>query len=85
MSDNIIPFNNGNEDSESCCPQCDIAHEFVYIVLDTLENGTVEDLFGVLRGLVEEAGKLSLIEYLEHELDHKSQLIDTLIYGVDEE
>jgi hypothetical protein len=50
-----------------------------------LENGTTEDLFGVLRSLVEESGKLVLVDYLKSEIEHNIHLLDHLEYGINEE
>lgn len=86
MSDNIIPFYTGkDEEPEHCCSSCDLANEYLFYVLDTLGNGTTEDLFGVLRALVDEAGKLALSDYLKSEVEYAVKLIDQLEYGIDEE
>jgi hypothetical protein len=84
MSDNVIPFNNGDEESESCCEFCDLTHEYLHYVLDTLQDGSIEDLYDVLRGLVDEAGKLMLIDYLKQEVESKFEMLDHL-HGYHEE
>lgn len=85
MSDNIIPFNNNSEEDKPCCPSCELAEEYFVYLLDTLQNKTLEDGYGVIRELVEQAKDLGVIEYLEHELEHKAELLDRLTYGGFEE
>lgn len=72
----------GNEENdqeqESCCSLCDLAWEYTSYAMNAIENGRVEDLFGVLRSLVDESGKLALVEYLKSEVEHNIQLLDHL-------
>jgi hypothetical protein len=81
MSDNIIPFNNGNEE-EHHCPTCDLIHEFMVYILDA---DSAEEIFGIVTGLVKEAKDLGLKEYLAHEIDSKIALFEHLENGCCEE
>ena len=81
MRDNIIPFNQNNEDEDYCCESCDLAQEYFFMLLDKLENSSFEEAYGVVRELVEEAKNLALIEFLEHEMEYNADLLDRLKYG----
>lgn len=72
----IIQFK--NEQEEHCCPSCDLAEEYMDYVIDT---ETPSELFSVLRDLVQEAKDLGVKDYLVHELESKSNLLDYLEYG----
>jgi hypothetical protein len=83
MSDNIYPFNKGNEEEpESCCELCDLTIETIGYVI---EAETTEDLFNVLREFAEECKRVGIKEYLISELDSKAELLDHLEYGCSDE
>jgi hypothetical protein len=83
----IYNFNNNSneEESEYCCPSCELAQEYFGILLDILQNKTLEDSYSVIRELVEEAKSLALIEYLQQEIENKAAMLDHLVYGECEE
>lgn len=83
MSDNIYPFNKGNdEEHESCCPFCELTDEFLKYAI---EAESVNEMREILRDLVSEASKLGMLEMLQQEISHKAELMDILIYGEDDE
>jgi hypothetical protein len=79
MSDNVVPFNNGNEEEpESCCETCDLTLETLSYVIDA---ESTQELFDVLREFAEECKRVGIKEYLISELDSKAELLDILEYG----
>jgi hypothetical protein len=78
----IYNFNNNSNEEESCCPFCDLANEFVDYVKDCESD---EELFDVLRGLVGEASKLTLVDFLQQEITNNAAILDQLVYGDCEE
>jgi hypothetical protein len=78
MSDNVVPFNNGEEPEQYSCPTCDLVLEFMSYVVETESS---DELFEVLSGLVNEAKDLGVKEYLVHEIDSKIALFEHLEHG----
>lgn len=76
--------NNSNElEEESCdCKYCQLAHEFTSIISDA---ESVDEVFHILRDLVSEASGLTIIEFLESEIQNNTELVHKLKYGFDEE
>jgi hypothetical protein len=70
--------NNNNHEEESCCPFCELANEFIEYVKDCQSD---EELFDVLRGLVGESSKLTLIDFLQQEISNNAKILDHLVYG----
>jgi hypothetical protein len=78
MSDNVIPFNNSENEEESCCELCDLTIETIGYVYET---ASTEELFNVLREFADECKRVGVKEYLISELDSKAELLDHLEYG----
>jgi hypothetical protein len=73
----IIQFNKGNEEEHSC-PVCDLAFEYMNLVVDA---ESPEQLFEMLSELIHEAMDLGVISYLHQEISHKEELLDRLTYS----
>jgi hypothetical protein len=75
----VIQFNNKNqEEQESCCEYCDLTLEFMDYAK---QCDNEEELFNVMRNFANEVSVVALKQYLEHELSHKVELLDSLTYG----
>lgn len=75
----IYKFDNNEEQCE--CPFCQLAHEFMTYIKDC-END--EELFDILRGLVGEASKLSLIDFMQQEIETNVEMINHLVSDCEE-
>jgi hypothetical protein len=73
----VYNFDNKNEETESCCPFCDLAEEFTIYVSQAESN---DEVFEILRSLVSEASKLTLIDFLQKEIQNNADLLDHLLY-----
>ena len=80
----IYNFKGKNEtEEESCdCKFCELAHEFTSYISDA---ESFDEVFHILRDLVSEASGLTIIEFLESEIQNNTELVNKLKYGFDEE
>lgn len=76
----VYEFNNNDEQCD--CSYCQLTNEFLLYVLDADSPDEVRD---ILRQLVSEASKLTLIDFLQKEIQNNAALLDHLVYGIDEE
>lgn len=82
MSDNVIPFNNEEEQDYCPCPSCDLINEFIPYVIDA---ESPQELFEVLNDFLHEAKTLGIKEILTRQINASINLIDSLDGCCDDE
>jgi hypothetical protein len=73
--------NSSNEDEDCTCEYCQLAEEYIPYVVETKSP---QELFNVLRELISEASNLTVIDFLEREIENNVELVHRLKYGFDE-
>lgn len=79
----IYEFKNNSNEEEHCeCEYCLLAEEYMEYVA---ESESPHELFNVLRELISEASNITVIEFLEKEIENNVKLVHGLKYGFEEE